>query len=784
MRDLLDDERLNGPHTARITYRPRRHGIPVPIGDMARLVAAIRDECQFWGGAATALLPYDTSDSLLLREYRDVLPGSHIDHVWGLDNVRPRRFISGLVSGDTSGGSYIRQIAAALLDYRTQDKNGRIVLTELDRDDPWHGIYAATLGLMPSAFDAQTISASHYVPDVQLGDFLTVTTEAVTGSWDDLFGRLTSRHAYNPRILSNYELPHPARSFARNHGAYELPRPGRTREEAGSNILVVCTPGDVADHALLWNLRSAWGDWSLLPVGVPASAFRESVLTDIIATEDLGARRGWGDLFVTSHSINTEDLTALLALEPDSPVRVVAPRDVLGFGTGPGWTRAEVSVWDNGTTTIVPGPPGQAESVLAKHTLSRLARMTVVVEVPDAPLPTANDWRAEPMNWSMYAGTQTRGVSNDKRAEPLMLEWPSTLLMAEAIAHVRGLRLEESAAGVAGRVVLSAMDDVSELTNLAHEPLLTLLEDAATRTGIGWFRRQLRARGEAADEVLEFVSTDEDPRNIPFSKFRAALAGSTKAAESWLLWAEMRGLIVKGVQLRCVTCNAAQWQPLAGLAPPIVCRGCGTHMTTPFGAASRIEFSYRISERLRRLYEHDAMGHLLTFRYFHVLIGRPNSRILGMHPGIDVIDLATGQRLSDADVLILLKDGSLVPVEVKRSSGGFTTEELDKLERLAERLKSPWSAVATCEYGDAVTAEFTTLDRRGPGGYPHRLVLSYDHLLTDFPIWTLGTDPFAWAPTETDDRRHAEAQFAQRMENHDVSGSSDFMRFDLLRDGE
>ena len=54
-------------------------------------------------------------------------------------------------------------------------------------------------------------------------------------------------------------------------------------------------------------------------------------------------------------------------------------------------------------------------------------------------------------------------------------------------------------------------------------------------------------------------------------------------------------------------------------------------MDTPFGDRPLINFKYRLSERLRRVYEHDAVGHLLTMRYFKSIFGSASGSRLRRH---------------------------------------------------------------------------------------------------------------------------------------------------------
>jgi hypothetical protein len=78
MRHVLDNERLDGPQTARVALRPTRTARLIPPNDMAHLLAAIELSCQIWGGGAHPVVPLD-NDLRVHHLYRNKLRGAHID---------------------------------------------------------------------------------------------------------------------------------------------------------------------------------------------------------------------------------------------------------------------------------------------------------------------------------------------------------------------------------------------------------------------------------------------------------------------------------------------------------------------------------------------------------------------------------------------------------------------------------------------------------------------------------------------------------------------------------
>ncbi|TFC16834.1 hypothetical protein E3O19_06815 [Cryobacterium algoritolerans] len=277
--------------------------------------------------------------------------------------------------------------------------------------------------------------------------------------------------------------------------------------------------------------------------------------------------------------------------------------------------------------------------------------------------------------------------------------------------------------------------------------MLEFLEEMAAHTGISFYKRRQQQQGQTIEPSEVVARTIDDLPEKSMNDFKRVLGNNQDAAKSWLLWAERRGLIVKGFPLLCEKCGSKQWIPVAAFAPPIICRGCAAGMETPFGDRPTAEFKYRLSERTRRVYEHDAMGYLMAMRFFHFIFGGSfGSELVGFHPGIEVRLKGNADAEGEADVLMLLTGGDLIPMEVKHSFTGMTDEEVEKLDRLATRLRSPWSALIVSKYGKDATADFVARENRSLDSDQFRLILTYDLLLSERPFWSLGGDPFLWAP--------------------------------------
>lgn len=727
MRGLLDDERLTGAHEVSISYRPQRIAVPLaaPLTEH-RFISVVRDETQVWGGAVAPLIPV-ASDGTIEEPYARILPGAAIDSLQGMHPFNLIHLPGAKVDTSSKRQVYGPQLAFTLLEPGKAEEYRPVQVVELEPGDPWRMIYAACLGLLPERPDAELLQQSNLIPDLTFEKIIQVDRVKVKGSFDDLLQRLNSADVVTPRRLSMQGLAYGntgSRSIRTEKVV--LPESAFSRYDAGPNIVVICSPYNVSDAALLWNLRGANGDFGPLPIGVLADEVTPELL-EMLSREPNIARNGFAvnSIYVTSASLSVSEISTLVG-DYGERIGIAGYEEMLDLGYPGSLSRNEVLVWDEGRTHFVPLPSDVQGDLFTKRPLSSVMRMLADIRVFDAPFPAGSDVRATAFNSTYHAGGCSVSCPPDKRTEVRDLAWPSSLLMAKTVAASRGSELQESEPGRAARVLLAGLGDIGMLGNLAHAPLLTMLEEMAARQGFGWYKNRMRRVGQGADPLDSVGPTTDELPEKTFNEFKKALRNSDKATKYWLLWAEKSNLILKGFQLVCAACDAKQWIPVAGFNPPIICRGCAHEMSTPFGDRTNVEFRYRLSERLRRVYEQDAMGHLLVARYFHLLFSSgKTSKLIGLHPGMEVRRNGQSSLEGEADVLLFTKEAEFIPVEVKRTSAGFIDSEIGKLDHLASFLGSPWSVAATCQYGNEVGEEFPGLARHSSRGYS-RIALSYE----------------------------------------------------------
>src|SRR5262249_32258269 len=174
--------------------------------------------------------------------------------------------------------------------------------------------------------------------------------------------------------------------------------------------------------------------------------------------------------------------------------------------------------------------------------------------------------------------------------------------------------------------------------------------------------------------------SDEEQADITFDDVRRVFRDNV-AAEAWLAWADEAGLVLRGSQVRCHYCTSRSWRPLPELAPPLVCRGCGTTIDRPFGY-NIVKFRFRGSALLLRLVKTDAIVHALTLRFFSQLFHSPFGRvgpIFGGYPGVILRRPGESDPLGEADVLFVMMDGRVGVGECKTRAQGLVFDEVRKL---------------------------------------------------------------------------------------------------------
>lgn len=268
----------------------------------------------------------------------------------------------------------------------------------------------------------------------------------------------------------------------------------------------------------------------------------------------------------------------------------------------------------------------------------RLSKLKLTASVTTRRVPPLRSLRPE---WVTHAGHWEWGYQLDDPGPTKLanIRWPAGWTVLQAALSDRGLRGEPSAAGLSAASLLRRIGSEDGLAMLQDSDILASVHALATAKSMTWFRERARDIARAAanppddGDALEAIErhlaemttrpADEEQPLITADKLRQILGGNRSAVTRWLRWAEASSLLVRGVRVECSNCGAKPWLPVAELAPPVLCRGCGEEIEHPY-PDGELKFRYRAGEPLLRAVEQDALPHLLALGFFLDLF-RPSS---------------------------------------------------------------------------------------------------------------------------------------------------------------
>lgn len=776
--DLLDDRPLNGEIEVRTWLGPSLGAVLVDKADLSDAHECVRALCEIWGGACFHMHAV-TRGQL-------ALPDGLLDDVTehGVTSIGRTHLLAETADTDTAGiatvdPSVVGQSLLLALLAAGDTKDWTVSLARIDASNAWAIAYLAVIGdLQRDNFDPQWLHMNRLRTDLSWTDVINVEVDESPPGADDLLARLRTAGRLPPSMLSCGLLG--VQQARRDSGIgggldYPLPTPFHTRAMIGPNLVVVYEPGSVSDLALLWNLRAAHGLPRGLPLGVPATEDVAAVLSawwnnQAMSYFGLGGDRGPRLISTSVDRARLEEFAAGTHFE------AADWRDFTQLSRRPGRAGRQLARFQDGSTRIPAWSPDDRTTLGDHLAQGDRPRLRFTVSLATRYLPPGKQIRDT--HWTEN-GCREWGYQ-DRDPEPddfVDVRWPSGWRIIEGLLADRGLTAKKSAAGLVSATFLARMGSMHQLMMLQNSSILEELQRLGTARSMTWFRDRAReiataaanpegneAPLEAIERVLNEMTvrpSEADQPDITIERFRAAFGGDRRAAARWIGWAEKRGLLVRGVSVACTTCGASSWRHLGEIAPPILCRGCGEAIGQPF-PEGELKFRYRASEPLLRVIEHDALPHLLALRFFCGLWGtkfNDAGYLYGGYPGVDIYEAGSDARIGEADVLLVLSNGELVPGECKRRGTGLTEPELSKLERLSARLEAPWSFVATPDWGENCPAIWPEGIRFAPNDSP-RLALTAEHLLAPFVSWPMGTNIFEWNPRDQDARREDHKHFA------------------------
>ena len=785
MRGVLDQELVDGALDTMTSLRPPR--IARLVTSTADVRSTITHLTQVWGGSRTPLVPM--RDHEIDPAYLDRLASAAVDGI-DVDAQDPEPAVPEWLRGHVAHEVPAIELVSASQSLRQSHPQSQVIAVPVvDDDDPWQLIYECVLGRLPKRPEPSLYP--HYLTSGTPDTFapLHLVQSDVVGSLADLITRTIGPDLY-PARLSDIALAGGEQPDASLILRSTIPNSHEQRRAAGPNVLVVLGEEPFLDVTLLWNLRCARPVGAgALPLGIPHKQFDAAAMATLArpgAITPFGL--AGGQVHVTTVS---GDLAQLRATIGDNKLfRATDWRHLLKFGPAPGRPRSQVVTWEAGRASVVALAGSDRDALRSPN--RRLEHMPLMLDVRirDEALPCGQTMRGYfPISGPWFRGGQAQ-VPVSTSSGAVSVRWPTRWTCLEAAARDRGLRVSESGPGTAAMSLLRSLGGLGGVSRLGHPGLIDLLVRMSETEGMKYYKRRYR---ELLDDVSERLSPPDleqigdihDPRVIgvappdaqrtaTFEEFRSVLGGSQAATSNWIAWAVDCRVLVRGTGVRCHSCKAAFWVPMAAAAPPIVCPGCGLSIEDPFPARG-MNFAYRIGEVLRRVLENDALGHLLVAHHLSARLRGPG--LVGVHPGVDIDQ--DGRRIGEADVVLLLANGDIVPVEFKETPAGLREEQLDRFATLERVLKAPWSVIALRTASRDIPEDVVATTRRG---VTPRMVLSMDHLLGGSRPLALGEDPFEWRVVDEHEAQGRDDRFVQSVGKWNEASAPDPIRDWLIPD--
>lgn len=709
MHNILSRIATQGTVLARRHVRPFRRACLIRDNDYAGLLRVIERACQVWGGVGDLIVPV-AADGSISDLYRTLLLRSELDYLTiAVPDAESQAWhqrcgeLAETMRLSVRRGEEVPVLLIA--GARDVESLRTVTVTETPANDPWELVHSVMLGRLPHRPDEDLLAYSRARDDLQFSDVLTLERQAPESpGMDDLLARCRQ---VTPVGLSRMSLT-PRPLWVGSNGVDDwLQEAGAAARDLGRNVYVLCERNSVADAALLWNLRALHGWSPVVPIGLPVSRTRAGELdvAEVEARIETVARQpfwvtGAAPMMVlTSATLPQEDLEAVMRRLPHRPVYTLAPSDVLVPTPAPLARSSSMPLAFAAGRALTPTLTEDDREVLALVDTDQSVRVTV--EVDRQPVPSLVPLRGE--RWSAYPAYGGGGaIVQASAAGVAEVQWPQTWTLLEAAAHEHDLTVRESVPGQHALALAELAGGARGLHWLAHRGLLSLLYSTAASTSMSWFKaradrlaREVAAAQEDPDasmvqfsELLADINVSHDAETsgaFDLSSLTMALGRKRSVAEAWLRWALQRRLVVRVVQLICDHCGFKLLRPVEQTSSAS-CPRCGRTMLDPYGLTS-LSFRYRLAEPLRRSIDDDSVYHALIMRWLITALANRPGFVVGAHPGVEFY--RGKQQIGEADIVLLLADGTIIPAEVKRHGRQLTESEVGKVRSIADALQSP-----------------------------------------------------------------------------------------------
>jgi hypothetical protein len=691
---ILDREnRLSGARVATVRIRPLRLAYIIPDDDPQIAVRAIHSCCLTWGGMINGLIPYSKTKGFSPTWLKILLkldPDNLVDCV-GISEADKQQFADKrqhiyrwdkpLESFFTVGAlqySAMNAFAEGLKDNPTQI----VVQPRLDPNNIMYLPLIANWGQIDEQFLEETLKLYGIRTEVRYADFANIEDFDFSTETKAIFLGLTPTDTqkreggvYNFRNLLSLTRVALHGQLAPYYmdGSPEDPQD----EEAFVNTVIITGKNkSVSDLCLYWDLRIERLFARFFPLWIPLA-----VLDTDDGLETVKFALKWTDekerglsrkpyLYIISTSVNENTLEEKLSGKLENAKYETKELDRFISGKCDFYLAKEdreVSFMHG--SVRVPIPRSEALKQFAP-----LDRVVHEISFSDIRFPQSKSLRNH--MWGSLLRLTRRGFETFSHAsswpDMITIGVPNYWTILESVFVDTGYNCEPSDKSVFALGLLSLVGDIEDLGIIASSKVYKMLKDMC------------RIKGQKGTPREFFAEREE----FDYSSFKQRWGRETDVILDWLI---KKGIIFRGIRLKCPKCQLSRWYELDDINKTWRCDGCLSDQVIPL-ALNHVNWKYRINELYARGHDQGVITHLLSIYALHQPARLGDTSVLGYHPGVKITaaseQVAKQTKIEQMDLdLVSIRDGRLIIGECKDSGERLTKKEVNRYVKLANYLK-------------------------------------------------------------------------------------------------
>lgn len=709
--------KLQGTRVATIVVRPVRVAYLVPDNDIWVTLRAVDAACLTWGGAANPMIPYSKAkgfsltwlkilrkmdpdylvDCVGIREEdeRELRSRGQYIHRW--QNPRETFFTSGATQYSAmnafgNGVTYSEtpqfySLSSTWMPY-TLIANQTVVQPMLQPEsDVLYPCLVARRGRLDERFFYEFAKAQYGKPSIEIAYSMFANMEEVDFS-GDTEGALLGPPPFNFAVGGSVSLQRlnllslTLLGLTQELEPYRFqpnpdPEDPQQKEVFANNVIVTGKDNSVSDLCLYWNLRMQKFVGRAFPLWIPLSILKTNQGIEVVqrarSWDKELPRRILGDdehLYVISSSVSEKVLRGELAGILDNECLGSEGLDRFISGKCRYYhvrEDREVS-FANGTTRVpIPRPT-------ALDKFFPLDR--IVHEVSFAGLRIPQSRALQRAMWGTVSRIANSGVEVSSTvshsSDLITLGIPDAWTVLESLFADAGYSCTPSDKGKTAVSLLNLIGGIEAVGVIASSRVHDMLREMCCVRGQGSEPREFYANRVTFD----------------YSRFRKNLGESADAVVGWLV---KKGVIFRGLKIRCPHCLLAKWYELDRVKSIWHCDGCKSEIPVPLKLVAA-NWQYNINELYARCHDQGVISHLLAMYALFPLARLRESSTLGYYPGIliestsDEVVKRTRVERMELDI-VLIKEGKLIVGECKDSGQKLTKKEFSRYVKLADHLE-------------------------------------------------------------------------------------------------